>query len=58
MAAADLRLLTTETDRDRVAELMVVGTMLGDPLFAGLRRLAQQNITHDLFPTAQKRDRT
>jgi DNA-binding transcriptional MerR regulator len=57
-ATADLRLLTTETDQDRVAELMVVGTMLGDPLFAGLRRLAQQNASQHLFPIEQKRDRT
>ncbi len=29
---------------------MLVGTVLGDPLFAGLRRLAQQDATHNLFP--------
>ena len=51
-AAADLRALSERGDRDAVAELMVVGTVLGDPLFAGLRRLAQQDATHDLFPTS------
>ena len=49
-AAADLHALTTLTDPDQVAELMVVGTVLGDPLFAGLRRLAQQDATSELFP--------
>ena len=49
-AAADLHALTGLDDRDAAAELMVVGTVLGDPLFAGLRRLAQQDATHDLFP--------
>ncbi len=49
-AAADLHALTTRSETDRVAELMVVGTVLGDPLFAGLRRLAQQDATTELFP--------
>ena len=49
-AAADLRALSGRSDRDAVAELMVVGTVLGDPLFAGLRRLAQQDATRDAFP--------
>jgi DNA-binding transcriptional MerR regulator len=50
-AAADVRALTTLSDPDQIAELMVVGTVLGDPLFAGLRRIAQEDATHDLFPT-------
>jgi DNA-binding transcriptional MerR regulator len=49
-AGADLQALTTLSDADQVAELMVVGTVLGDPLFAGLRRLAQQDATYELFP--------
>lgn len=49
-AAADLRALTTLTNPDQIAELMVVGTVLGDPLFAGLRRIAHENATHTLFP--------
>lgn len=51
-AEADLRALTHREGRDAVAELMVVGTVLGDPLLAGLRRLAQENATHHLFPVA------
>ena len=54
-AAADVRALTGRDDRDAVAELMVVGTVLGDPLFAGLRRLAQEDATHHLFPAPDPR---
>ena len=49
-ARADVQALGGRRDRDDVAELMVVGTVLGDPLFAGLRRLAHEHVTHDLFP--------
>ncbi|BCJ69538.1 hypothetical protein Prubr_65590 [Polymorphospora rubra] len=55
VAAADLRALSSLTTPDQVAELMVVGTILGDPLFAGLRRLAQQDVTRTLFPDDAKR---
>ncbi|MEV0609448.1 MerR family transcriptional regulator [Polymorphospora rubra] len=54
-AAADLRALSSLATPDQVAELMVVGTILGDPLFAGLRRLAQQDVTRTLFPDDAKR---
>jgi DNA-binding transcriptional MerR regulator len=50
IARADLIALTTRTRPDLVAELMVVGTVLGDALIAGLRRLAQENETAELFP--------
>ncbi len=49
-ARADLTALTLREGQDQIAELMVVGTVLGDPLFAGLRRLAQQDATNDIFP--------
>lgn len=49
-ARADLHALSPLPTRDRIAELMVVGTVLGDPLFAGLRRLAQQDATKHVFP--------
>ncbi|MEN2740561.1 MerR family transcriptional regulator [Microbacterium sp. X-17] len=51
-ARVDLDALAELGDPDRVAELMVVGTVLGDPLFAGLRRIAHQDATHRLFPAA------
>lgn len=50
IARADLMALTTRTRPDLIAELMVVGTVLGDALIAGLRRLAQENETAELFP--------
>ncbi|MBT2518997.1 MerR family transcriptional regulator [Streptomyces sp. ISL-90] len=50
IARADLRALTTRDRPELVAELMVVGTVLGDALIAGLRRLAQENETAELFP--------
>lgn len=49
-AAADLGALAALPNRERQMELMVVGSVLGDPLLAGLRRIAQQNATHDRFP--------
>lgn len=51
VAEADLLALETRNGVDEVAELMVVGTVLGDPLFAGLRRLAHEDATHTLRPT-------
>jgi len=57
-AAADVRALTALSDPDQIAELMVVGTVLGDPLFAGLRRIAQEDATHDIFPVAPDGDRS
>ncbi len=33
-----------------IAELMVIGTVVGDTLAAGLRRLAHQDATAELFP--------
>ncbi|MEV1129109.1 MerR family transcriptional regulator [Agromyces sp. NPDC049794] len=50
IARADLEALTTRTRPDLVAELMVVGTVLGDALIAGLRRLAQEHETTQFFP--------
>lgn len=55
-AGGDLQALATLSDPDEIAELMVVGSILGDPLFAGLRRLAQEDSTHHLFPTQPKRE--
>lgn len=48
-AGADLQALSLLSQQDQIAELMVVGTVLGDPLFAGLRRLAQQDATKKVF---------
>lgn len=56
VARADLAALGTRTQPELVAELMVVGTVMGDALSAGLRRLAQQHETATAFPVADDRE--
>lgn len=43
IAQADLSSLPTNQDRARSAETVVVGTVLGDTIIAGLRRMAQEH---------------
>lgn len=43
VAEADLRVLAAAGSRERQVEAVVVGTVLGDVLLAGLRRIAQEN---------------
>ena len=50
VARADLAALGTRSRPDEITELMVVGTVMGDALLAGLRRLAQQDETAAAFP--------
>ena len=52
IAHADVSALRDRATADLTAELMIVGTVLGDALIAGLRRLAQQDATADLFPVS------
>jgi DNA-binding transcriptional MerR regulator len=54
VARADLAALSTRSRPDEITELMVVGTVMGDALLAGLRRLAQQNETAAAFPAEDK----
>lgn len=51
IARADLAALIGRQSPALTAELMVVGTVVGDALIAGLRRLAHQEATAELFPT-------
>lgn len=44
-AGADLHAVRHRPDRTAMAELMVVGTVLGDQLAAGLRRIAQATVS-------------
>jgi DNA-binding transcriptional MerR regulator len=53
VARADLTALQTREGPAQIAELMVVGTVMGDTLFAGLRRMAQQHETALVFPVAE-----
>ena len=50
VARADVSALLERDDPALIAELMVVGTVVGDTLAAGLRRLAHQDATAELFP--------
>jgi DNA-binding transcriptional MerR regulator len=45
VAEADLDLVERRTTRDEKAETVVVGTALGDALFAALRRAAQEHVS-------------
>lgn len=57
IARADLSALLERENPALIAELMIVGTVVGDTLAAGLRRLAHQDATADLFPTPDHLDR-
>lgn len=46
VAEADLDAVAASGDRDHAAETVVVGIALGDALLAGLRRIAQESLTH------------
>ncbi|QPZ37978.1 MerR family transcriptional regulator [Paramicrobacterium chengjingii] len=45
MATADLQRLGGAADRDHVVQTVIIDTIFGDRLVAGLRRAAQQNIS-------------
>jgi DNA-binding transcriptional MerR regulator len=48
-AEADLDEIATRDGRDAQVETVVVGTVLGDVLFAALRRVAQEHVTAHRF---------
>lgn len=50
VAEVDLAVLAAVPDRDAAAETMIVGTVLGDALFAALRRIAQATVSARVFP--------
>lgn len=50
VAEADLTAVTTATTRAQMVETVVIGTVLGDTLLAGLRRLAQERASDVYFP--------
>jgi DNA-binding transcriptional MerR regulator len=49
VAEADLDLVDARDGRDAKAETVVVGTVLGDVLFAGLRRAAQEHVSNTRY---------
>lgn len=46
VAGSDLASVALQRSRARMSETVVVGTVLGDSLFAGLRRMAQEDAAH------------
>lgn len=50
IAAADLQTVAASNGRAEMTETVVVGTVLGDSLFAGLRRMAHENVSRTVFP--------
>lgn len=53
LAKADILALQSRHDTESVTELMVAGTVLGDGLVAGLRRIAQENEAAAAYPVDQ-----
>ena len=50
IAQTDLRAVADSADRAEQTETIVIGTVLGDALLAGLRRLTHENAARNLFP--------
>jgi DNA-binding transcriptional MerR regulator len=50
IAGADLQTVADSEGRAAMTETVVVGTVLGDSLFAGLRRMAHENVSRTVFP--------
>ena len=50
VAQADLAAVAGQEDVAGMAETVVAGTVLGDAMFAALRRMAQEHVTSRLYP--------
>lgn len=50
IAEADLQTVVDADGRAEKTETVVIGTVLGDSLLAGLRRMAHENVSRRLFP--------
>ncbi len=53
VAEADLSAVQRQSDVSAMADTVVAGTVLGDALFAALRRIAQEHVTAVRFPVPQ-----
>ena len=51
VATADLQAVAEAPSREAMVEIVVVGTVMGDSLLAGLRRIAQERVSDLMFPT-------
>ena len=56
IAEADLDVIDAREGRDAKAETVVIGTVLGDALFAGLRRAAQEHVSSLRYSTPPHSD--
>jgi DNA-binding transcriptional MerR regulator len=53
VAQADLDAVARQPDVSAMAETVVAGTVLGDAMFAALRRIAQEHVTSERFPVPE-----
>jgi DNA-binding transcriptional MerR regulator len=53
VAEADLDEIDARADRESKTEMVVIGTVLGDALFAALRRAAQEHVTAQRYAPPQ-----
>ncbi|MCW4385498.1 MerR family transcriptional regulator [Salinibacterium sp. SYSU T00001] len=56
VAAADLQAVAAASGRPAMAETVVIGTVLGDSLFSGLRRMAHEDASASRFPITAPTD--
>ncbi len=56
VARADLRSVALQSSLADMATVVVAGTVLGDALFAAVRRLAQEHVTFEQYPLADAAD--
>jgi len=54
IARDDLAAVGRQTAVEDMAEVVVVGTVLGDALISSLRRIAQQHVSYQVFPVDQE----
>lgn len=54
VARADLRTVGWQPDVAAMAETVVAGTVLGDAVFAALRRIAQEHVSIELYSTPDR----
>ena len=57
VAEADLDQVEARGSREDMAETVVIGTVLGDALFSGLRRAAQEHVSSLRYPVPPAPDR-
>lgn len=54
VARSDMQLVAEAAGRSASTETVVIGTVLGDALFAGLRRMAHESVSRAVFPVSDE----